>query len=346
MIIMNFLSQQREAIKRQPKTGAADHTKKIRLILLACHLLAANLGIKGQKTPLSITKHGLAKQYADEDNPLRTEAATKKAYRDLKAIKDVFGLEGDEKTGYQLKAYFEPPKAYLQMLKYWLLHLNTHSTSTDTVLKVMLEGLVHAIESAFTNDPICMPKLSRALKEKYQKSNSRDTSRPLKQLFDERAMTNFLPLETVSEQDGTYKVNLMLEPLLMRKHSRESIGTNEDDTLVLARPGLTRSCIYGVIKGESQDMVQRLLHLAEAVRSMESWLHHPQGLCVPYALHLNQNTHEYVLVVYWQDSGHYQDIPISSIGEIPEKENVMYYCPDGLNLRLWKQWKALSYLQV
>ena len=138
---MIFFAQQQQAIKNQPKTGAADHTKKIRLILLACHLFAANLGIKGQKTALRVSRHGLAQQYLDEDDSLSKEAAIKKAARDLQAIKAVFGLKGDDKSGHQLGMYFSPPKAYLQMFQFWLEHLNMNSSSKDTVLKVMLEGL-------------------------------------------------------------------------------------------------------------------------------------------------------------------------------------------------------------
>ncbi|MDQ6990776.1 MAG: hypothetical protein Q9M11_03490 [Mariprofundaceae bacterium] len=343
---IEFFARQQRAIKASPDRNLSNRNKKTRLILLACQLLAPKLGLKGQKTALSMTTASLTKQIQEEGESSTLEGAKKMAQRDMQHIKNIFGLDGNETTGYQLATNFELPRAYLKMFNYWLCCLNQKQQSSDTVLKVMLEGLIHAIESAFTDDPICIPALAKALKAKYEKSNSRDTSRPLKQLFDDRAMIHFLPLENISEEPDTYKVDLKLEPLLMRKQSRERVGSNEDDTLILARPGLIRSCIYGILKHEHETRSQHIMRLAEAVQHMELWQHQEKGACIPYALHLNRKTDEYVLVIYWQDSGSYQDYPAAEISNIPSTADMMYYCPEGFSIELWKQWKVLSYWQL
>jgi hypothetical protein len=343
---MDFFVQQQRAIKAHPDRKLSNRNKKVRMILLACQMLAAKLGLKGHKTALRVTIESLAKQIQEDDGSSSIEGAKKMAQRDMRHIRNVFGLDGDNTIGYQLATNFEPPQAYLKMFKYWLLYLNQNTQSCDTVLKVMLEGLIHAIESAFTDDPICIPDLAKALKSKYGKSNSRDTSSPLKKLFDDRAMIHFLPLENVSEKTDTYKVDLKLEPLLMRKQSRENVGFNVDDTLILARPGLIRSSIYRVIKHENETLSQHIMRLAEAVQHMELWQHESKGKCIPYALHFNRNKNEYVLVIYWQESGTYQDCSVQDIRSIPSTEGMMYYCPEGFTIELWKQWKALSYWQL
>jgi len=52
---IDFFAQQQRAIKASPDRNLSNRNKKTRLILLACQLLAAKLGLKGQKTALSMT---------------------------------------------------------------------------------------------------------------------------------------------------------------------------------------------------------------------------------------------------------------------------------------------------
>jgi len=210
----------------------------------------------------------------------------------------------------------------------------------------MLEGLIAAIENAFTDDPICIPNLARALQKKYGKSNARDTRKPLHDLFDDRAMAHFLPLETISEADDSYKVDVRLEPLLLRKHSRQKVGANIDDTIVLARPGLIRSQSHMIIKREPEVLAKKLSQIMEAIEQMALWNTEDKSPAIPYCLHFQQATHEFVLIIYWMDRGSYEDILIQSIGKLPHNSETGHYCPTQLNQDLWQQWKSLSYWQL
>jgi len=344
MQVMDFFAAQ--PLRRIATQPQSDRNKKARLILLGCHLLAAKMGIRGQSTPLRITTESLTQSYYDEGDSASIGGARKMAARDMQSIRHVFGLEGAEISGYQLGICFQPPRAYLQMFKYWLEWLQQHNNSPDTVLIVMLEGLIAAIENAFTDDPICIPNLARALQKKYGKSNARDTRKPLRDLFDDRAMAHFLPLETISEADDSYKVDVRLEPLLMRKHSREEVGANIDDTIILARPGLIRSRAHVIIKQESNSLTDKLSLIMKAIEQMALWNTSDERLAIPYSLHFQQATQAFILVIYWFDSGSYEDIPMESIGDIPNNDKTGHYCPSTLNQELWQQWKSLSYWQL
>lgn len=344
MNVMNFFTAQVQPDRRpEPKS---DRNKKTRLVLLGCHFLAARMGIRGHQTPLRITTDALAHSYYDEGASDSMGGAKKMASRDINSIRKVFGLSGAEASGYQLGMSFQPPRAYLQMFKYWLQWLQQHQNSPDTVLMIMLEGLVAAIESAFTNDPICIPALANELQKRYKKSNGRDAKRPLKQLFDDRIMAHFLPLESISESEDTYKVDIRMEPLLMRKHSREAVGENIDDTLILARPGLIRSQAHAVLKKETKPHSEKLMLIMKAIEKLDVWETSDKRLIIPYSLHLQQTKHESVLVIYRLDSGTYEDIPEKNIGKLPVNNDTVQYCPTGWDLELWNQWKSLSYWQL
>ncbi|MDX8407916.1 MAG: hypothetical protein R8L58_05980, partial [Mariprofundaceae bacterium] len=345
MNVMDFFSVQAVPVNTEP-AQATDRNKKIRLVLLACHLLAAKMGMRGQLTPLRITTESLASSYFDESASATIGGAKKMADRDMHAIRQTFGLDGSETAGHALGMSFQPPRAYLQMFKYWLDWQQHQSQSCDTVLAVMLEGLIAAIEGAFTDDPICIPALSNALQKKYAKSNIRDTKRPLRQLFDDRAMAHYLPLETVSEEVDSYKVDVRSEPLLLRKHSRAEVGDNIDDTVVIARPGLIRSQAHAIIRREPEEKQHRLSRMMDAVEHMEIWHTENKDTVIPYSVHYQQLHREFVLVIYRENTGNYQDIPTQFVGELPSASEVMHYCPAGLNQELWQQWKSLSYWQL
>ena len=330
-----------------PSTKACpDRNKKARLILLGCQLLAAKMGMRGHQTPLRVTLDALSSVYYEEGASASLGGSKKMAARDLESIKQVFGLSGTESTGYQLGMDFPTPKAYLQMFQYWLQWLQSQHHSPDTVLMVMLEGLIAAIENAFTDDPICIPTLARALQQKYGKTNARDTRRPLRQLFDDRVMAQYLPLEMVSEEDDSYKVAVQAEPLLLRKYSRNIVHDNIDDTVVLARPGLIRSQAHVMIKQEPGDQAWKLLLILESVEKMSMWQSEDGRMAIPYTLHFQQVSHTYILVIYHPDSGSYEDIPITRIGKLPAVDETGHYCPAGINEEIWRQWKSLSYWQL
>jgi len=344
MHVMDFIAAQ--PLKAEVSKAQTDRNKKARLILLGCHLLAAKMGLRGHQTPLRITTDALAQNYSDEGASASAGGARKMAVRDLDSIRQVFGLTGTEGSGYQLGMSFQPPKAYLQMFKHWLQHLQEGNNSPETVLIVMLEGLIAAIENAFTDDPVCIPALANALQKKYGKSNARDTRRPLRQLFDDRAMAHFLPLEMVSEEDDTYKVDVRAEPLLLRKYSRDKVSDNIDDTVVLARPGLIRSQAHIMIRHEPAAYARKLLLIMESVEKMTMWHSGDQRPVIPYTLHFQQATHAYILVLYHPDSGSYEDVPVTRIGKLPSVDETRHYCPAGINEEIWRQWKSLSYWQL
>ncbi|MDX8389472.1 MAG: hypothetical protein R8M38_03185 [Mariprofundaceae bacterium] len=347
MDMFSFMDVQREAIRAleaiEPKKR--DKNKKIRVILLACQLLAAKLGLQGTKTALRIKEEVLAEGYQEADS-ISKAGATKMAKRDLALVRDVFGLDGSTELGFQMAMSFEPPEAYLQMFKHWQTWIREQSTSKDTVLAVMVDALIKAIDSAFTLDPICMPKLAQDLKVKYGKSNIRDTKKPLNQLFHDRAMANYLPLEAmVSETPDTYKVDTRHDPLLLNKRGRDEVGENTDDTLVVARPGLIRSRIYALLKTQTEDASNKLLRIAEAVHKMEIWSHADGQLYVPYVLQWQAASNCFNLVLCRLDDYTYQDIDVKQIADLPAGQGAVFR-PDGFDEELWKQWKSLSYWRV
>jgi len=159
-------------------------------------------------------------------------------------------------------------------------------------------------------------------------------------------MAHFLPLETVSEEDDTYKVDVRTEPLLLRKHSRDKVSDNIDDTLVLARPGLIRSQAHVIIKQEPDAHARKLLLIMEAVEKMALWQTGDMRPIIPYTLHFQRATHAYILVIYRPDNGSYEDIPENYIGKLPSDKETGHYCPADINKELWQQWKSLSFWQL
>ena len=329
---------------RSPRTG--ERGKKARLILLAINLLCLKRGWRGQEMPARISVPDLTRNYLDDRLAATQEAARKMAQRDLEAIRSVFGLTGDGRSGFSLAMDFEPPHAFRKMFAYWLEHLQRDSSPHDDTLKMMLEGLIRAIDSPYTSDPICIPELARELQQLYGKKNLREPRRALETLFDDRAMAAYLPMEPLNADDpDTLKVDIKAEPLLLRRRDRSEVGDNVDGTHVLARPGLIRQQARMIFMEQPRDLAAKLERLARAVEQMEVWKDANGRTAVPYRLNLETAKDDrFTLVVYWMDDECYEDVPVQSIVRWPDSAPA--YIPEDVTEELWKQWKSLSSWQV
>ncbi len=339
---LEFFQRQQQRMK--PDSAGKDHSKKLRLILLACQLQAASLGLGGMTTPLRVTKGSLAEQYYSDGDSETLAGARKMAERDLQLIGRVFGLNGSDETGFFMEATFETPGAFEKMFRHWLEWMNRNSGSRDTVLQMMLEGLVHAIESAFTAEPLSLPGLTSELEKRYGKSNRRDVRGPLKQLFADRVMSNYLPMELISEKPDIYKVDTEADPLLLRLRPRHVVGDNLEDHILLAAPGRIFPVIHGHLPEETEMRV-RVERVAEAVQNSELWVDREGGESIPYSLLLEPEKGSFLLQLYHESDGCYQCIPLDQIGSLPSPGGDTY-CPEGIPPLLWHRWKSLVNWQV
>ncbi|RME85807.1 MAG: hypothetical protein D6771_02785, partial [Zetaproteobacteria bacterium] len=336
---LDFIPARRTPSRAHP-TG--ERSKKMRLILLAIQMLALKRGWRGRSIPARICVADLARLYLEERLSATEAGAAKMAKRDLEEIRKVFGLRGDEQHGYMLGMDFPPPHAYLKMFRHWLDALRRQPTPHDEKLAMMLEGLIVAIESAFTNDPICIPALARQLRARYGKRNLREPMRALRELFDERAMASFLPWEHLdAEEPDTRKVDTSLDPLLLRRRPREAVGDNVDATQVLARPGHVSPALHAFLQALPPDRSAKMRRLAEAVCALELWRSQDGKRAAPFSLNMEPEEREKaVLVVFWLDEGAYEEIPTDRIRRWPERAPA--YVPDGVPEALWTRWKSLA----
>jgi len=312
--------------------------------LLAAELMIPKLEVTGRSSALSITPDGLAKKYLEEDDSLSQDGAKKMALRDLNEIRAIFGLEGDSKRGYQLGMVFEKP-VFRNMFAYWLETIETNRKTRDRSLSVMLHGLLQAIDSAFTYDPVDIPDLAKELRKRYELSNIRDTHNALRQLFDCRCLDAYLPLRDLPDEvEHSEKIMVDVEsrPVFLKLRSWSEVGDNADDTLVLVRPGETHPRLRQMLADTKDEEARRILRIAKAVHDLELWQTPDGRQAVPYTLHFEQLEKEFVLVVYWLDDACYEDIPLGKIDGLPAGTGISHYIPEGLDEKLWNRWKSLA----
>jgi len=111
-----------------------------------------------------ISRRSLAESYLFDGLSGSAEGARRKAARYMDEMERIFGLKGDEQSGYVMARKFD---TFRDMFAFWLERIQPPSRD-DKRLHVMLSGLIHAIDNAFSEDPVVVPRLARQLKEKSE----------------------------------------------------------------------------------------------------------------------------------------------------------------------------------
>jgi len=208
------------------------------LILLAIRLqrLIKNLP-NNHISAERISRKSLAEEYFSCGLSKSNEGARKKAARYMRDIEEVFGLRGTEDTGFVMQRKF---LKFRDMFQFWLEEISPPGKD-DKRLHVMLSGLLHAIDNAFSMDPIVIPNLAKQLRQKYGNKNIRDTREPLHELFDNAYIGGLLQL--IEDDDEAMLIDTSMDPLLLRLKPRSEVGSNADVSINIARPGRIRVII-------------------------------------------------------------------------------------------------------
>jgi len=311
-------------------------SSNLRIILLAIRLqrLVKNLPselISAER----ITRQSLANQYYQMELSPSEESALKMAMRDLSYIQKIFGLEGSHETGYVMEIRFE---RFYEMFKFWLTELG-EPTASNRRMHVMISGLIHSIENGFRDDPIVIPDLAKALKNRYGNKNIRDSKAPLTELFSNSTLVSYLSL--LDEENGALYIDKSADPLLMRLRSRDEVGYNIDIDTNLALPGRVRTIFDDHIKHLDESLANKAKTIAKAVRESYLWQNSAGKQFVPYILYQEAASGNIRLVLWQEDDGRYCDISIDEISSVPES-NPTRFIPHNMPAKLWEQFTQIT----
>lgn len=325
------------------------YTNNLRLIKLAIDLqrCTRHQSNHGRRPPTRVTYKGLEQSYFDNEYALTQDAARKMARRDIQYMDNIFTLGGAEKSGYYMQTTFE---RYIHMFRFWLETLD-HSPK-DGRLHMMLEGLIHAIENGLRADPIAIPELASALKQKYGKKNVRDAKRPLQELFSDNAISSYLVLSELEDDlasdpdgDGLAPDRLIVlreyDPLLLRLKDRREVGGNPDISINLALPGRVRNIFDTHCNDLNPQEKQKAKHIAAAVAESHCWQDDAGEQLVPYILYREGETGPLILTLWSHQTGEYMDIPVSNIQAVPAT-GCARFTPYGMPETMWQQFRTLS----
>jgi len=326
------------------------YTNNLRLIKLAIDLqrCTRHQSNHAKRPPTRVTDKGLEQSYFDNEYAVTQDAARKMARRDIQYMDKIFTLGGAEKSGYYMQTTF---KRYLHMFRFWLEALD-HSPK-DGRLHMMLEGLIHAIENGLRADPIAIPELASALKQKYGKKNVRDAKLPSQELFSDNAISSYLilseledDLESDPDGDGLAPDRLIVlreyDPLLLRLKDRQEVGDNTDVSINLALPGRIRNIFDIHCNDLNAQEKQKTEHIAKAVAESHCWQDDAGKQFVPYILYREGQNGPLILTLWNHQTGEYTDVHISDIHTIPET-NCSSFTPYGMPEGMWHQFRALSH---
>ncbi len=326
------------------------YTNNLRLIKLAIDLqrCTRHQSRHGKRPPTRVTYKGLEQSYFDNEYAVSQEAAHKMSRRDIQYMDEVFKLGGAEKSGYYMQPCF--PR-YIHMFQFWLEALEK-SPKTDGRLHIMLEGLIHTIENGLRADPIAVPELATALKQKYGRKNVRDARRPLQELFSDNAISSYLvlseledDLESDPDGDGLTPDRLIVlreyDPLLLRLKDRREVGDNTDISINLALPGRIRNIFNIHCSDLNTQEKQKAAYIAKAVAESHCWQDEAGERLVPYILYREGQNGPFLLTLWNHRTGEYTDTPVSEIHAVPEAVEASF-TPYGMPEAMWQQFKALS----
>ncbi len=279
-----------------------------------------------------ISRKSLAESYFSEDLSKSSEGARKKASRYMDVMEQVFGLDGSESSGYVMARKFE---TFRDMFAFWLDSISPPD-SDDKRLHVILTGLIHSIDNAFSEDPIVIPKLARQLKEKYGNKNIRDTKEPLNELFDNHYVASWLQL--IEMDDGALAINKDAEPLLLRLKPRQQTGSNQDISIKLARPGRIHVGFAAYLSDLEQETFKKCQNIATSVK-LSHIFHLNKQDYVPYILYREGKAGEIMLTMWNFQDKCFEDIHIEDIPENITREE--QYIPLQLDSTTWKSFQQL-----
>jgi len=257
----------------------SEASRNVLLIALAVRLQRLVKKLPNQHISAErISRSSLGESYLSSGLSKSPDAARKKASRYMDEMDKIFGLQGSELSGYVMAKKFDTFRA---MFKFWLDKINPPGTS-DKRLHVMLTGLIHAIDNAFSNDPIVIPKLAKELKQQYGNKNIRDTREPLTELFDNTYIANCLQL--CEDDHNALFISPKMDPLLLRLRSRAEVGENPDNSFNLARPGRIHIILDHAINDLSLETQNKTHAIAQAVCNSDIW-HIDKKELLPYLLY-------------------------------------------------------------
>jgi len=311
-------------------------SKNLRLVILAIHLQCLVKKLPSSMRPATrITLSGLAENYQDMKASHTIEASLKMARRDLQYMDDIFGLEGSYTSGFAMHRRFE---SFHEMFKFWLDSLGKPKP-LNRRMHVLINGLIHAIDNGFRDDPIIIPDLAREFKEQYKNKNIRDSKDPLIELFSNSMIASYLVL--LGEDDNMFHINKSADPLLMRLKSRHEIGDNIDISINLALPGRVRLILDDHISHLESNTAEMVRNIALSVCESHTWADEFGNQVVPYILYREGENGPLILTLWQANDGNYRDIPIDEISSIPES-NQSRFLPYNMPAKLWEQFRQIT----
>jgi len=311
----------------------SEESRNVLLIELAVRLQRLVKNLPGKHISAErITRKSLAESYFSRDLSNSPEGARKKADRYMAEMERLFGLQGSESAGYVMAQKFD---TFRNMFAFWLEKISPPGKS-DKRLHVMLNGLIHTIDNAFTNDPIVIPELARQLKEKYGNKNIRDTREPLRDLFDNYYFASWLQLTGLD--DDELSVDTSMDPLLLRLKPRSEVGGNEDISINLARPGRIHVIFDHALRDIDPPIKVKLQLIAHSVYRGEIWLFNGEEF-LPCILYREGKDGEIMLTMRNLDRDRFEEITVSALQETPHTNK--YYTPFNLDEKIWASFKQL-----
>ncbi len=309
-------------------------SRNVLLIALAVRLQRLVKHLPNNHTSAErISRKSLADAYVSDGLSNSEEGARKKASRYMDEMDHIFGLLGSEKNGYVMARKFD---TFRDMFAFWLERISPPGRN-DKRLHVMLSGLLHAIDNAFSSDPIVIPELARQLKQRYDNRNIRDTREPLAELFDNSFIAGCLQL--CEGDDDALFISPDMDPLLLRLRSRSEVGGNADVSINLARPGRIHVIFEHAIADLPEDIRQKIRNIAEAVSASHIW-QLDSGHCLPYLLFREGKRGPLMLTMRNLNHDHFEDISVDELP--PQPATGGDYRPFRLDPVVWNHFRQLT----
>jgi len=308
-------------------------SRNVLLIALAVRLqrLVKNLP-NNHVSAERISRKSLAEAYFSEELSKSAEGARKKSSRYMDVMEKIFGLDGSEASGYVMARKFE---TFRDMFAFWLEKISPPGKD-DKRLHIMLTGLIHSIENAFSEDPIVIPTLARQLKEKYGNKNVRDTKEPLNELFDNHYIASWLQL--IEIDDEALGIDTSMDPLLLRLHAKKQTGSNQDVSIKLARPGRVHVVFDTCLSDLHQETFSKVRAITTAVQESRIFHLNKQDY-VPYILYREGKGGAVLLTTWNLNKEHFEDINIEEISESSIQQQ--QYIPMQLDPTTWNSFRQL-----
>lgn len=311
----------------------ADISRNLLLIALAVRLQRLVKSLPNNHISAErISRKSLAEAYLSDGISPSLEGARKTAGRYMDELEHIFGLKGNEDTGFVMAKKFN---TFKEMFTFWLDRIDPPSTH-DKRLSVMLQGIVHAIDNAFTEDPIVIPTLAKQLKDKYGNKNIRDTREPLNELFDSHYISSWLQL--IDADDGAIGIDASMDPLLLRLKRRAEVSDNADQSIQLARAGRIHVIFEHALDDLAAKKISQIKTIAEYVQ--HSHIIHVNGEdMLPYLLYREGKDGAVMLTLRNLSQSNFEDITIEKLPKLPEPTTS--YIPYQASETTWNHFKQL-----